>query len=73
MLLTNQSRKQQLHKEYAVTLTIPLRQAIDIPCKHNIRYIIVETHYDAPEDHPFRGAMLEICELEVYGKLYFAR
>lgn len=46
---------------------------IDIPCKHNIRYVIVETHYDAPEDDPFRGAMLEICELEVYGKLYFAR
>ena len=33
----------------------------------------METHYDAPEDDPFRGAMLEICELEVYGKLYFAR
>ena len=29
----------------------------------------METHYDAPEDDPFRGAMLEICELEVYGKL----
>lgn len=33
----------------------------------------METHYDAPEDDPVRGAMLEICELEVYGKLYFAR
>lgn len=33
----------------------------------------METHYDAPEDDPLRGAMLEICELEVYGKLYFAR
>lgn len=41
---------------------------IDIPCKHTARYVIVETTYDAPEDDPITGAILEICEIEVYGK-----
>nr|XP_034320088.1 uncharacterized protein LOC109619174 [Crassostrea gigas] len=40
---------------------------IDIPCKNTARYVIVETTYDAPEDKPIRGAILEICEIEVYG------
>ncbi|XP_052693073.1 uncharacterized protein LOC128171350 [Crassostrea angulata] len=40
---------------------------IDIPCKETARYIIVETTYDAPEDDPITGAVLEICEIEVYG------
>lgn len=35
-------------------------------CKHTARYVIVETIYDAPEDN-YTGAMLEICEIEVYG------
>lgn len=35
-------------------------------CKHTARYVIVETTYDAPEDD-HTGAMLEICEIEVYG------
>lgn len=39
---------------------------IDIPCKHVVRYVIVETTYDAPEDK-YTGAMLEVCEIEVYG------
>ena len=27
----------------------------------------METTYDAPEDDPVKGAMLEMCEIEVYG------
>lgn len=27
----------------------------------------METTYDAPEDDPITGAVLEICEVEVYG------
>lgn len=40
---------------------------IDIPCKQTARYVIVETTYDAPEDYPTTRAILEICEIEVYG------
>lgn len=40
---------------------------IDIPCKQTARYVIVETTYDAPEDDDIKGAILEICEIEVYG------
>lgn len=40
---------------------------IEIPCIQTARYVIVETTYDAPEDNPTRGAILEICEIEVYG------
>ncbi|XP_052693866.1 uncharacterized protein LOC128172139 [Crassostrea angulata] len=39
---------------------------IEMPCKQTARYVIVETSYDAPEDTS-TGAMLEICEIEVYG------
>ena len=42
---------------------------INIPCKQTARYVIVETTYEAPEDYPISGAMLEICEIEVYGML----
>lgn len=35
-------------------------------CKHTARYVIVETTYDAPDDNR-TGAILEICEIEVYG------
>lgn len=48
---------------------IPLN-IINIPCKHTARYVIVETTYDAPDDGPYTGAMLEICEIEVYGIYY---
>lgn len=34
---------------------------IDIMCKQTARYVIVETTYDAPEDYPINGAILEIC------------
>lgn len=42
---------------------------IDIPCKQKARYVIVERTYDAPEDDYIgeHGAILEICEIEVYG------
>eukprot|EP00105_Crassostrea_gigas_P039592 XP_019923740.1 PREDICTED: cell death abnormality protein 1 [Crassostrea gigas] len=42
---------------------------IDITCKQTARYVIVETTYDAPEDDYYdeHGAILEICEIEVYG------
>ncbi|XP_052692845.1 multiple epidermal growth factor-like domains protein 10 [Crassostrea angulata] len=42
---------------------------IDIPCKQTVRYVIVETTYDAPEDDKYgvHGAILEVCEIEVYG------
>lgn len=39
---------------------------IEMSCKHTARYVIVETTYDAPGDNR-TGAMLEICEIEVYG------
>lgn len=47
---------------------------IDIPCKHKARYVIVETTYDAPEDDKYdvHGAILEVCEIEVYGKHFFS-
>lgn len=41
-----------------------LPHIIDIPCKHTARYVIVETTYDALEDDPTTGAILEICEIE---------
>lgn len=44
---------------------------IDIPCKQTARYVIVETTYDALEDNPTRGAILEICEIEVHGLYTF--
>ena len=40
---------------------------INIPCQQTARYVIVETTYDAPEDDPHKGAMLEICEIQVKG------
>lgn len=48
---------------------------IDIPCIHTVRYVIVETTYDAPEDdkNGVHGAILEICEIEVYGKHFLSR
>lgn len=46
---------------------------LDIPCKQTARYVIVETTYDAPEDNPTRGAILEICEIEVDGMYVYKR
>lgn len=39
-----------------------------MPCKQTARYVIVETMYDATDDNN-TGAMLEICEIEVYGMI----
>lgn len=39
-----------------------------MPCNQIARYVIVETMYDAPEDSPTTGPILEICEIEVFGK-----
>lgn len=41
-----------------------------MPCKQTARYVIVETKYDATDDNS-TGAMLEICEIEVYGMGFF--
>lgn len=41
---------------------------IGMPCKQTARYVIVETEYDANDDNS-TGAMLEICEIEVYGMI----
>lgn len=42
---------------------------IDMPCEQTARYVIVETTYHAPEDIKAgeHGAILEVCEIEVYG------
>lgn len=40
---------------------------IEVPCKLTARYLIVETTYHAPEDNTTTGAVLEICEIEVFG------
>lgn len=40
---------------------------MEVPCKLTARYLIVETTYDAPEDDNITGAVLEICEIEVFG------
>lgn len=45
------------------------KSKIEMPCKQTARYVIVETTYDAPEDTS-TGAMLEICEIEVYGMVF---
>lgn len=41
-------------------------------CKQTARYVIVETTYNAEEDDKDGeyGAILEICEIEVYGMHY---
>lgn len=43
---------------------------ISIPCQHTARYVIVETTYDAPEDDPVKGPILEICEIEINGTVW---
>lgn len=44
---------------------------LSMPCNQIARYVIVETMYDAPDDSPTTGPILEICEIEVNGKWYF--
>ncbi|XP_078329713.1 uncharacterized protein LOC144624179 [Crassostrea virginica] len=59
---------QQRTRCYTDNTTAPMLppNIIEIPCKHTVRYIVVETTYDTPEDK-YTGSMLEICEIEVYG------
>lgn len=45
------------------------KNIIEMPCKQTARYVIVETTYDAHDDNS-TGAMLEICEIEVYGMFF---
>ncbi|XP_062601269.1 multiple epidermal growth factor-like domains protein 10 [Saccostrea cucullata] len=59
------SQRIRCHKDETEEPDVP-PAVIDIPCKHTARYIIVGTSYDAPEDNPIEGAILEICEIEVY-------
>ncbi|XP_062622095.1 scavenger receptor class F member 1-like [Saccostrea cucullata] len=41
----------------------------NITCARTARYIRIITNYDAPEDDQFseRGAVLEICEIQIFG------
>lgn len=41
---------------------------INITCKAIASFVIVETTYDTTEDGNTKGAILEICEIEVYGE-----
>lgn len=63
---TTTSQRTRCYTDNTTTPNLPPK-IIDLPCKHTARYVIVETTYDCPEDDPITGAMLEICEIEVYG------
>ncbi|XP_062590340.1 uncharacterized protein LOC134251940 [Saccostrea cucullata] len=64
--VTSTSQRVRCYKDETEEPDVP-QSVIDIPCRHAARYIIVGTSYDAPEDNPIEGAILEICEIEVYG------
>nr|XP_034322513.1 uncharacterized protein LOC105322931 [Crassostrea gigas] len=63
---TTTSQRTRCYTDNTIAPYLP-PNIIDIPCKQTARYVIVETTYDAPEDDPTKGAMLEICEIVVYG------
>lgn len=63
---TTTSQRTRCYTDNTTAPNLPPK-IIDLPCKHTSRYIIVETTYDCPEDDPITGAILEICEIEVYG------
>lgn len=44
-----------------------IKKIRDIQCYYTARYVIVESHYISPENDPSEGAVLEICEIEVFG------
>lgn len=67
---SNTSQRTRCYTDNTTHPNVP-PNIITIPCKHTARYVIVETTYDAPEDDPVAGAILEICELEVYGNKKF--
>ncbi|XP_062614516.1 multiple epidermal growth factor-like domains protein 10, partial [Saccostrea cucullata] len=64
--VTSTSQKTRCYKDETEEPDVP-PAVIDIPCRYTARYIIVGTSYDAPEDYPVHGAILEVCEIEVYG------
>lgn len=45
-----------------------IKKIRDIQCYYTARYVIVESHYISPENDPSEGAVLEICEIEVFGR-----
>nr|XP_034321428.1 uncharacterized protein LOC105346260 [Crassostrea gigas] len=63
---TNTTQRTRCYTDKTTYTDLP-PNIIDIPCQQTARYVIVETTYDAPEDDPTEGAILEICEIEVYG------
>ncbi|XP_062590339.1 multiple epidermal growth factor-like domains protein 10 [Saccostrea cucullata] len=64
--VTSTSQRIRCYKDETEEPDVP-PAFIDISCRHTARYIIVGTSYDAPEDNPIKGSILEICEIEVYG------
>uniref|UniRef100_A0A8W8NPC7 F5/8 type C domain-containing protein n=1 Tax=Magallana gigas TaxID=29159 RepID=A0A8W8NPC7_MAGGI len=62
---TNTTQRTRCYTDKTTYTDLP-PNIIDIPCQQTARYVIVETTYDAPEDDPTEGAILEICEIEVY-------
>lgn len=67
---TTTSQRTRCYTDNSTASDLP-PNIIDIPCKQITRYVIVETTYDAPEDDYLdeHGAILEICEIKVYGKV----
>ena len=63
---TSTTRRTRCYTDNTTAPALP-PNIIAIPCTQTARYVIVETTYDAPEDQ-IKGAILEICEIEVYGK-----
>lgn len=64
-----QSNTSERTRCYTDNTTYPdvLPFIMEVPCQLTARYLIVESTYDAPEDDPITGAVLEICEIEVFG------
>lgn len=64
--LTNTSQRTRCYTDNTTYPNLP-PNIIEMPCVQTARYVIVETSYNAPEDKSNTGAILEICEIEVYG------
>lgn len=61
------TRRTRCYTDNTTESNLP-NNTIVMPCKQTARYVIVETMYDATDDNN-TGAMLEICEIEVYGMI----
>lgn len=66
-LTARHSTTKQRTRCYTDTTAAPElpRNIINIPCTHTGRYVIVETNYIFPREE---GAILEICEIEIFGR-----